>query len=110
MQIKVVVNISDMDKAKQALKSSRNLINELKSAKVEIVFNQNAINLLRKGNEYEEDVKELINRSVDIVACRNSMNALSVKEEELIEGCRIVNAGVAEIAMKESEGWSYLKL
>ncbi len=99
-----------MEKAKQALGSSRNLINELKSAKVEIVFNQEAINLLKKGNQYHENVEELINRSVDIVACRNSMNVFSMKEEELIEGCRIVNAGVAEIAMKESEGWNYLKL
>ncbi len=47
---------------------------------------------------------------VTIVACRNSMRSRNITEDQLIDGVKIVNAGVAEIVRKQAEGWVYLKL
>ena len=104
------MQVSDMDNVDQAITSCNNLINEMPDAEVEVVFHQSAINAVVKGSRVEERIKELMRRGVTVVACRNSMRSRNITEDQLIEGVRIVNAGVAEIVRRQAEGWYYLKL
>ncbi|GAB6944125.1 DsrE family protein [Vulcanisaeta sp. JCM 14467] len=107
---RVVVQVSDIDSVDQAITSCNNLINEMPDAEVEVVFHQSAINAVVKGSRVEERIKELMRRGVTVVACRNSMRSRNITEDQLIEGVKIVNAGVAEIVRRQAEGWYYLKL
>ncbi|AWR94196.1 DsrE family protein [Acidianus brierleyi] len=108
--MKVVVQVSDNSRALQAMKSVLNLRNDIKDAEIEVVFHQDAIRSLIKGNENENTINELFKNNVAVVGCRNSMTALGIKDEQLIEGIKIVTAGVGEIVRKQSEGWIYLRL
>jgi intracellular sulfur oxidation DsrE/DsrF family protein len=108
--LKVVVQISDIDNAHQSITSCKNLINELSDAVVEVVFHQSAIKAVIKGGRFDDEIKELMKRGIIVAACRNSMRSEGIKDQDLIDGVVIVNAGVAEIVRRESEGWLYLRL
>jgi len=108
--MKVVVQVSDNSKALQAIRSVLNLRNDIKDAEIEVVFHQDAIKSLIKGNENENMINNLFKNDIAVIGCRNSMNALGIKDEQLIGGIKIVTAGVGEIVRKQSEGWIYLRL
>lgn len=108
--LRVVVQVSDINNVDQALTSCNNLINEIPDAEVEVVFHQSAINAVVRGSTVEDRIRDLMRRGVTIVACRNSMRSRNITEDQLIDGVKIVNAGVAEIVRKQAEGWVYLKL
>ncbi len=107
---RVVVQVSDLDKVDGALISCRNLLDDMPDAEVEVVFHQSAIEALRRGTPREGGVRDLMARGASIVACRNSMRARNMGEDELIAGVSIVKAGVGEIVRRQAEGWIYLKL
>jgi intracellular sulfur oxidation DsrE/DsrF family protein len=47
---------------------------------------------------------------VNFLACEFAMKKRGVSKEELVEGSNTVLSGVLEIAKKQQEGWSYIKL
>lgn len=53
--------------------------------------------------------QELLAEGVDVCACHNALNSLHIQEEDLIEGIRVVPAGVVELAQRQQEGYSYIK-
>ncbi len=108
--LRVVVQVSDINNIDQTLTSCNNLINEIPEAEVEVVFHQSAINAVIRDSSVESRIRDLMRRGVAIVACRNSMRSRNITEDRLIDGVKIVNAGVAEIVRKQAEGWVYLKL
>ncbi|WP_054856546.1 DsrE family protein [Vulcanisaeta sp. JCM 16159] len=107
---RVVVQVSDINNIDQALTSCNNLINEIPDAVVEVVFHQSAISAVVRGSNVEDRIRDLMKRGVIVIACRNSMRSRNISEDQLIDGVKIVNAGVAEIVRKQAEGWAYLKL
>ncbi|WP_054853202.1 DsrE family protein [Vulcanisaeta distributa] len=109
--LRVVAQVSDINNIDQALTSCNNLINEIPDVVVEVVFHQSAISAVVKGSSVEGRIRDLMKRGgVIVVACRNSMRSRNIFEDQLIDGVKIVNAGVAEIVRKQAEGWAYLKL
>ncbi|WP_069806621.1 DsrE family protein [Vulcanisaeta thermophila] len=110
MGLKVVVQVSDIENVQRALTSCKNLINEIPDAQVEVVFHQTAIRAVVRGGGFDDAIRELMSRGVTIVACRNSMRSSGIRDDELIENVKIVNAGVAEIVRRQAEGWTYLRL
>ncbi|EWG07882.1 MAG: hypothetical protein ASUL_02524 [Candidatus Aramenus sulfurataquae] len=79
-------------------------------AQIEVVFHQDAIKGLTKDSEYKDAIRELLSKGIGVMACRNSMNAFSLKEEDLLGNVKVVKSGVAEIVRKQAEGWIYLRL
>ena len=49
-------------------------------------------------------------QGVSFVACEFAMKKRNVTKEELVDGAGTVISGVLEIAKKQQEGWSYIKL
>ena len=56
-----------------------------------------------------EDVVKMLKIGVIFVACENTMNKKNITKSELIENVGTVPSGVAEIILKEEQGWSYIK-
>ncbi|MBW9141105.1 MAG: DsrE family protein [Candidatus Aramenus sp.] len=108
--MKVVVQVSDYNSLTKAIRSVNNLRNEMPEAQIEVVFHQDAIKGLTKDSEYKDAIRELLSKGIDVMACRNSMNAFSLKEEDLLGNVKVVKSGVAEIVRKQAEGWIYLRL
>lgn len=108
MTYRVVVQIKDIEKAQQGIRSVINLYNDLKDVEIEVVFHQSAIKALLKDGQLKDKIEELIKNGIIIVGCRNSIIAQNLTEDSLIQGIKIVNSGVGEIVRKQSEGWIYL--
>ena len=108
--MKVVVQIKEMERVPQALKSVINLYNDSRGAEIEVVFHQSAIKALLKDSQTREIIEDLLKKNVLIVGCENSLKAQSIPHESLIPGIKIVTSGVGEIVRKQSEGWVYLSL
>ncbi|MEG0328570.1 MAG: DsrE family protein [Erysipelothrix sp.] len=73
---------------------------------IELLVNGEAINLLRHGNN--DRISKLI-PSVNVVACNNAMVAHHISGEDLVEGVKVVPAGVYELIKKQNEGFAYIK-
>ncbi|WP_435333688.1 DsrE family protein [Haloarchaeobius sp. TZWWS8] len=78
---------------------------------VVLVANGRGIFLLSKEHsEQTEKVKELISKGVSFRACENSMEALQVSEDALIDGVETVPAGVGELTkLQARDGYAYIE-
>jgi intracellular sulfur oxidation DsrE/DsrF family protein len=56
-----------------------------------------------------EGVAKMIKTGVIFVACENTMAKKNITKAELIENVGTVPSGVAEIIIKQEQGWSYIK-
>lgn len=56
-----------------------------------------------------QDVTKMIKAGVIFVACENTMAKKNITKAELIENVGTVPSGVAEIIIKQEQGWSYIK-
>ncbi|WP_395802941.1 DsrE family protein [Daejeonella sp.] len=96
----------------------QNLMNQLKNywsvapdTKFEVVCHSGGLNMLVKKNSVvQKDIKMYADKGVSFLACEFAMKKRGVSKEELVEGSNTVLSGVLEIAKKQQEGWSYIKL
>ncbi|KAA8923068.1 MAG: hypothetical protein F6Q11_02225 [Thermoplasma sp.] len=105
----MIINVTEMEKVGITITSAFNLLREDPSAIVEIVFHSNAVTFLADANNSER-VKGMVKAGMSVVACRNSLISKNISEASILEGVRIVNAGIYEVLKRESEGWLYIKL
>ncbi|WP_393970934.1 DsrE family protein [Oxyplasma meridianum] len=99
-----------MENAKSALKSIKNLREDLPLEEIEVVLHQEAIDIALSNGEYSNLVLDLMTRDIGFAVCYNSMKARDLKSTDLIDGIKIVDAGVGEIIKLQKDGWAYLKL
>lgn len=78
---------------------------------VVLVANGRGIELLTTAeSRHPEDVRDLIERGVAFRACENSMSALGVEADDLIEGVETVPAGVGELTkLQARDGYAYIE-
>lgn len=80
---------------------------------IEIVVNGRAVRQLKEEAaeqlEYKAVFCEFMKRGVIIAACRNAMKGQKLEEQELLNGVSTVASGVVELAVKQQEGYSYIK-
>jgi hypothetical protein len=78
-------------------------------AEVEVVFWGPGIDMIRKTNTaYEERLKQLSDRGVKLLACRNAMKFHHVTTEDLFPFTGQVDSGIAEVVRKQEAGWAYI--
>jgi intracellular sulfur oxidation DsrE/DsrF family protein len=56
----------------------------------------------------DEPLKQLSDKGVELLACRNAMKMRSVKSEDLFPFAAEVDSGIAEIVRKQEAGWGYI--
>lgn len=79
---------------------------------IEIVANGPAVAELKASpsqGALHEPMRMLSEQSVDIAACRNALRSQGIAETELLPFVRTVPAGVVELAVKQGEGYAYIK-
>jgi uncharacterized protein len=78
-------------------------------SQVEVVFYGPGLLMLTKaGKSYEEPLKQLSDKGVKLLACRNAMRMRNVKSEDLFSFAGEVDSGIAEIVRKQEAGWAYI--
>lgn len=94
------------------------LMNQLKNyfsvapdLKVEVVCHGGGLNMLLKNSSVvQKEIKAYADKGVSFVACEFAMKKRNVGKDQLIDGAGTVISGVLEIAKKQQDGWSYIKL
>ena len=77
---------------------------------IEVVVHGKALNFLVASKSHlVPDVEVMTKLGVVFNACENTMNKYGIKKEMLIPSVSSVPSGVAELVIKQEEGWSYIK-
>lgn len=110
---KLVVQVSESDPARWNL-TLNNVKNAQKDmgaslAEVEIVAFGPGLDMLKDDSEVGARIQEALSRGVKVLACRNTMGAMKLKEADLQPNIGFVPAGVVEIIQKQAQGYSYLR-
>lgn len=78
--------------------------------KIEVVVHGKALNFLVASKSHlVADVEAMTKLGVVFNACENTMNKYGIQKDMLIPVVGSVPSGVAELVIKQEEGWSYLK-
>jgi len=79
------------------------------NAQVEIVAIGPGLDMLKIDSKAADRVTQALDRSIDVVACGETMNATKVTAADLIGGVRVVPGGIIEIADRQRAGWVYIR-
>jgi uncharacterized protein len=110
-KLKVVIQLASEDTLvhKAMFRQFENFRNAAPNARIEVVCHNNGLSFLNKKGPYAKKVEQFAGKGIDFVACENTMKQRNVKRDELIDGCRLVPAGLVEIVMKQDQKWAYIK-
>ena len=108
----VHVNREEDFSMKAALGAAGNYLAALPDGNFKLVLLANgpAVKFFKKDSVYASEIERL-QRSLhlSLVLCRHALEGNAVTESELIPGCRIVPAGIVELARLQAEGFAYVK-
>ncbi|WP_291097383.1 MULTISPECIES: DsrE family protein [unclassified Flavobacterium] len=105
------MNSNDPESQKALMNNLQNL-KKAWGANVEIevvTFGPGIELVMTEKSAAAEGIAEMIKNGVIFVACENTMAKKNITKEELIENVGTVPSGVAEVIIKQEQGWSYIK-
>ena len=109
---RIVFQVSEPDTAASLILHVNNTIGALGEdggTEVEVVFFGLGLGTLAKTNvAYSEQLKQLSDRGVRLLACRNAMKMRNLTTADLFPFAGQVDSGVAEIVRRQEAGWSYI--
>jgi len=77
---------------------------------IEVVVHGKALNfLVAEKSHLVSEIEAMTKLGVIFNACENTMNKYGIRKDMLIPAVGSVPSGVAELVIKQAEGWSYLK-
>ncbi|MDX1487833.1 MAG: DsrE family protein [Acidiferrobacterales bacterium] len=113
---RVVIQVSDGNPKvhKLALNNAQNLQQALgaKNVEVEIVAYGPGLSIMTDKNPDSMRVTQLSMMGITFSACGNTMKKVTKatgKEPKLIDGVRVVPAGVLRVIELQQQGWSYVR-
>lgn len=78
--------------------------------KIEVVVHGKALDFLVAAKSHlVTDIDQLAKKGVVFNACENTMGKYGITKQMLIPSVFTVPSGVAEIILKQEQGWSYLR-
>ena len=111
--LKIVFQLTSADTViHQTLMSQlKNYFSVAPDMQAEVVCHGGGLEMLVKGSSVVQDqIKAFADKGVNFVACEFAMKKKKITKDQLIPGAGSVISGVLEIAKKQQEGWSYIKL
>jgi intracellular sulfur oxidation DsrE/DsrF family protein len=98
--------------------SQHSLVNNLKNlrevwskAEVEVVFHGNGIFMVMgEKTKYAKELQDFAEqKAIKLVVCENTMKQKKIVRSQLLPFISTVPMAIAEIVVKQEQGWSYLK-
>jgi len=111
-KFKVIFHLHEEKRSTIAISNIINLIKDLgeENLDIELLMNGTGVKIMLKEREYVKKVDYLSNKGVVFCVCSNSLKALDMKENDVIEGTKIVPSGVGELVKKQNKDWNYIKI
>ncbi len=113
-QHRVVLQLSSNDTL--VWKGLMNNIKNLKngwgdSVSIEVVAHGPGIEFLTKGKTTQQErIAYFKSKGVVFVGCENTIAERKIPKENIIPEAGFVKSGVAEVILKQEQGWSYIKV
>lgn len=110
--IKVIFHIDESEKWLTVISNVLNLRKgiDVENAEIEILANSKSVEIFKKTEEeYFHQLKNIHDLGIKIYACKNSMNSLHLKPEDIYDFIEIVPIGVLELIEKQNQGFAYIK-
>lgn len=98
--------------------SQHSLVNNLKNlreswpkAEVEVVFHGNGIFMVMgEKTKYTKELQDFSEqKNIKLVVCENTMKQKKIVRSQLLPFVSTVPMAIAELVIKQEQGWSYLK-
>jgi uncharacterized protein len=89
----------------------KNAREALKEVDIAVVAHSKGIGIMTKKNKkFQDQMKELSQKGVAFLACKNTMEGKNIPPNELLPFVSMVDSGVAEVIRKQQDGWAYVKV
>ncbi|MBS3935233.1 MAG: DsrE family protein [Sulfuritalea sp.] len=110
-RVAIQVNEESVKKWNEVLVNIRNIQAELgpKNVAVALVAIGPGLGMLTAESLAANGVQDALAAGVEFVACGNTMKALKIPREDLIEGVKVSAAGYVELMRRQQAGWVYLR-
>ncbi|MBL7765008.1 MAG: DsrE family protein [Chitinophagaceae bacterium] len=104
-------NANDTLQQKAFVKQLENLTGFWPEAQIEVVLYNQGVELVMLNNTtYVDRVKALHQQGVRFVICENTLKNRKIGKDAFdAEWVEFTPAGIAEIVLKQEQGWSYIK-
>jgi len=79
------------------------------NSEIEIVAIGPGLNMLKADSKVADRITQAMDRSIDVVACGETMGATHVTKDQLVGGVRVTPGGLLEIVNRQRAGWSYIR-
>lgn len=110
---RVIFQVSDGDKARWnlALSNVRMVLVDLGKGNVdiELVAYGPGVAMLKAESEVADWLANALDSNVVLIACENTMQSEKISRDDMYGGVSFVQAGVAHIVKRQSEGWAYIR-
>ncbi len=106
------INSGEASKQSELLGNIQNLIDDetVEVGDIAVIINSNAIDIVEEGSEASKIIEEFLSKDVEFNACSNSLENREIREEDVIDGVKIVSSGVGRLNQLEGEGFNYVKI
>jgi len=108
----IVFHLATSDTAayRALTKQLSNVLEVWPTAKLEVVVHNKGIGFMKKdGNVLNAQIEALTQRGVVFAVCENTMKSQKITKEQILSVAHYVPVALIEIALKQEEGWSYIK-
>lgn len=105
----------DKNDTKVIEKTFRNINNALNDPRlagkvqIELIAFSGGTDAYLKGSNYENALKELIQKGVIVAQCNNTLKERKINRDQLYDFIAIVPSGNGELIIRQAEGWSVIK-
>ena len=109
---KIVFHLASSDTLvhKSLVKQIGNVLDYWKTAKIEVVVHNNGIGFMKiEEAKTAKEIQALTEKGVVFAVCENTMKQRHLEKKQILPFATFVPVGLAEIVLKEEDGWSYIK-
>jgi uncharacterized protein len=101
---------SDTLAQKALVKQVSNVLEYWNTAKIEVVVHNNGINFMKQDEaRFAKEIAALKQRGVVFAVCENTIKQRKIEKTQILPSAVFVPVGLAEIVLRQEEGWSYIK-
>jgi uncharacterized protein len=109
---RIVFHLANSDTLvhKALVKQLSNVLDYWPTAKIEVVVHNNGIGFMKADEaRFAKEIAALKGCGVAFAVCENTLRLRKIDKTQILPTAFFVPVGLAEIVLKEEEGWSYIK-
>ncbi|MFN8344313.1 MAG: DsrE family protein [Spirosomataceae bacterium] len=101
---------SDTLAQKALVKQLSNVLDYWNTAQLEVVVHNNGVNFMKQEEaRFAKEIAALKARGVVFAVCENTLKQRKIEKSQILPSAVFVPVGLAEIVIRQEEGWSYIK-